>query len=139
MADQWWVVETPDVHLGTVTPSIVQAATRTEAEQKGNGAVVAGPFQTQQEAQQALNGISSQPGSDIAAKGGPTFHIPNPLHGIDEVAGAVTGFFGVLTDVTLWRSLGWLLLGVALIILGLYLWLKKQDIIPDAVPVPVPV
>lgn len=39
---------------------------------------------------------------------------------------ALSGFYDVLTNGKMWRSLGWLLLGIVLMILGLALWLKDQ-------------
>ena len=45
----------------------------------------------------------------------------NPLAGI---AGAITAFYHAITDGKMWRSVGWLLLGVTLMILGAALWMK---------------
>ncbi len=57
---------------------------------------------------------------------------------------AVTGSWGFvkafaehLADGKMWRSLGWIVLGVILMFTGLMLWLRKADVIPAAVPVPV--
>lgn len=43
-----------------------------------------------------------------------------------SVQNSLTGFYDVLTNGKMWRSLGWLLLGVLLMIAGLSLWLKGQ-------------
>jgi len=51
---------------------------------------------------------------------GQTGSLPNPLAGI---AGAFEAFFSAVTDGKLWRSLGWLLLGIILIMAGVYLWI----------------
>lgn len=66
--------------------------------------------------------------------------------GVAQSAATTSGFFGTvasfltaMTDWHLWASLGWLALGVGLVIAGLWLWLKRAGVVPDAVPVPVPV
>jgi len=51
---------------------------------------------------------------------GQTGSLPNPLAGI---AGSLEAFFGAVTDGKLWRSLGWALLGIILMITGIWLWL----------------
>lgn len=69
-------------------------------------------------------------GSDGAAKSyasaqsGPlSGNLPSPLTGI---AGAAQALFHAVTDGTMWRSLGWILLGVLLLVLGTALWLRKS-------------
>jgi hypothetical protein len=51
--------------------------------------------------------------------------------------GFVKAFLEHLADGKMWRSLGWLALGVLLIAMGLILWLRKSGAIPGVVPVPV--
>jgi len=53
--------------------------------------------------------------------------------------GFVEGFITALTDPGMWVSLGWLLLGVALIIAGARMWMGKSALPspPPVVPVPV--
>lgn len=51
---------------------------------------------------------------------GQTGSLPNPLAGI---AGSMEAFFAAVTDGKLWRSLGWILLGIVLIMAGIYLWI----------------
>jgi hypothetical protein len=41
-----------------------------------------------------------------------------------SVQNALSGFYTVITNGKMWRSLGWLLLGVVMIVTGLGLWLK---------------
>ena len=48
------------------------------------------------------------------------------LAGLGGAAEALVTFFAYLTNVAMWRSLGWLLLGVGLMILGLALFLKNE-------------
>lgn len=64
-------------------------------------------------------------------------NVPNPLSGLAAIAAALAKFVGYLGDVAMWRSLGWLLLGVIMVIAGILLWLKKENYLPSAVPVPV--
>jgi hypothetical protein len=42
-----------------------------------------------------------------------------------------------ILDIHMWRSIGWITLGLVLMVLGLLLWLKKENYLPSAVPVPV--
>lgn len=51
--------------------------------------------------------------------------------------GAITGFLVAITDWHLWASVGWILLGLALIIMGARIWLGKSAL--PAPPIPVPV
>lgn len=53
-------------------------------------------------------------------------HIPNPLSGIDEVAAVLKAFYNAVTDGKLWRSLGWVVLGLAILGAGIALFFKKQ-------------
>lgn len=56
---------------------------------------------------------------------------------LSGVAGAISAFYQVLTNTAIWASLGWLVLGVGLMILGLALWLGKdaKGYLPPIVPV----
>lgn len=47
--------------------------------------------------------------------------------GVDRLAAAVTAMGTTITDGKMWRSLGWLLLGIALMVLGLF-WLIRGPI-----------
>ena len=76
--------------------------------------------------------------NSAAATGGGSTSILGLLPGWSQ-AQALVAFVGELSDWHLWASLGWLALGAILVVLGVYLWLKKADVIPAAVPVPVPV
>lgn len=48
------------------------------------------------------------------------------LSGFTDITSAVTGFVNDVTDYTLWRSLGWLLLGALLVGAGLLLWNRSR-------------
>lgn len=57
--------------------------------------------------------------------------------GLTEIGHYVGDFVTHLTDGAMWRSLGWLALGLVLMIVGILMLLRKQDLIPDVLPVPV--
>ena len=54
-------------------------------------------------------------GGFAAANGG--------VQSLGDVATVLEGFVGAVTDGTMWRSLGWLLLGIVLMLFGLKLWI----------------
>lgn len=56
----------------------------------------------------------------------PSTAIPGALSGTNAFLQPVVKFLSDLSDIRLWRSLGWLLLGIVLFILGLALWLRKS-------------
>lgn len=47
------------------------------------------------------------------------------LSGLTDVGASLIAFFGSITDGAMWRSLGWLLLGVLLMAAGLGLWVRS--------------
>lgn len=48
------------------------------------------------------------------------------LSGLTDTAGVLVAFFTTITDYRMWRSLGWLLLGIVMIGSGLALWAKDS-------------
>lgn len=44
---------------------------------------------------------------------------------LGDTASALVAFFQTITDYTMWRSLGWLILGIIMIALGVYSWSKE--------------
>lgn len=72
------------------------------------------------------------------------FGLGNDIHragtnvsGVVEIGAVLKAFFLQISRVEMWRSLGWIVLGVVLILLGAYMWLNKKGFAPDAVPIPV--
>jgi hypothetical protein len=55
-------------------------------------------------------------GGFVAANGG--------VQKLGDVASVLEGFVGAVTDGTMWRSLGWLLLGIVLMFAGGAMWIK---------------
>jgi hypothetical protein len=77
-----------------------------------------GPFATEAEAKtaQAPVQIPVNPAENI----GNAIQNADPLAGI---AGSLTAFFQAVTDGKLWRSLAWILLGILLMLVGVFLWI----------------
>lgn len=50
-----------------------------------------------------------------------------------SVQNALSGFYDVLTNGKMWRSLGWLLLGIVLMFIGVWLWIGKDVVRQDPV------
>lgn len=99
---------------------------------------ISGPFPSQTAAQTFItahpNGPNPESSTNITVP-----QIPNPVGGIFEVAAVFKAFFQQITRVEMWRSLAWIVGGAIMVIAGAVLWLKKEGVIPDAVPVPIPV
>ena len=94
-------------------------------------------------AQDLGGGISAQLGdiAGVSNQGLPALaaavpSIPDPLTGI---AGALEAFYQAVTDGKMWRSLGWILLGILLMWFGTLLWLRREGLSgspPPFIPVP---
>lgn len=54
----------------------------------------------------------------------PTPSIPNPLSALGQIAAAIRAFFDAITDAAMWRSIGWIFLGMWMIWVGIMLWLR---------------
>lgn len=99
-----------------------------------------GPFATRAGAQAAAGKAQQQVAAATQAGS-----IPNPLAGIDAIGAVLQAFFTTVTDWHFWASLGWLLFGLSLMIMGIRLWLGKPALpkipgsgsLPSVVPVPV--
>lgn len=55
------------------------------------------------------------------------------LSGIDEIAAVIKAAFTAVTDWHFWASLGWIIAGAVLAVMGLRLWLGKPTIPAPAV------
>lgn len=51
--------------------------------------------------------------------------------------GTMTAFLGALSDAKMWRSLGWIVLGLILIVMGFVLWAKGDLAPPERKRAPV--
>ena len=108
---QWWTVpKLMATGRGDVQEFIaVQAATKPAN-------AIGGPYATQAEAEKAIIAHNSQPPK-----------LPNPLSGIDRAGAVLEAFYKNLTDGKMWRSLGWIALGIVLIIAGIMMWMKAPQ------------
>lgn len=70
---------------------------------------------------QGIRNRDTQAGGTVA----PDIPVPNPLSGLEAVARVVGDLGRALTDGKLWRSVGWILLGIIVFGFGLLLWLRK--------------
>jgi hypothetical protein len=145
MSTAWWIVVPPSEQNATSMPSDAKIISNdtgskdystllnTDAGTITVGGVKVvrymGPFTSKADAQKAFQagpqdasiapGISVGPGGDFK---GPLSGIGDAAHAIAALAGVFKGVADALTDGKLWRSVGWLLLGVVLIFLGVRLW-----------------
>ena len=104
--------------------------------------VDAGPFPTRKQAQQwapkplsafdwvasavagVLIGAGNQQPSTAVPEGQVAAGAADPLVApLAGLAGSAEAFFGALTDGKMWRSLGWVLLGIVLMLFGVLLWI----------------
>ena len=123
----WWVTAVAyPAHPDTAVPFYLQAADRAAAEQKIGGPPLAGPFATKPDAQawvRAHPGDFGKGKTNIAPPAAPNAaHVPgpknpltNPLTGL----AAIGDFFQRLTQASTWVRVGEVLLGLALITVGL--------------------
>jgi hypothetical protein len=135
----WFVINT-----GTSShPHIVIdfANTGKEIENRYPGKPVMGPWPTEEYARVAAEYLASlyQVGVNVAQGARGEAKIMNteggaisstldsgPFAGLGAVIQTIDTFFHALTDPTMWRSLAWLFLGIALLIIGIGLWLKNE-------------
>ncbi len=104
----WWVISTGGE--SRVTPfEVVESASKPAGS-------VAGPFPTKTAAQAWITAREQKFPVDI----------PNPLSGIGAVGHWIGTIVEHLTDTAMWRSLGWMALGIMLIASGIYLWFRTS-------------
>lgn len=119
-AGTWWVMEASVVGHGAPQYRAVESATRPKDTAVSH--VAAGPFSTQSAAQAW---ITQQQG------GGLSFPAPpNPLAflGWLQEFGHYAGLIvAAVTDVHTYISLGWLFLGLQLVMLGVVLWILSTN------------
>lgn len=65
--------------------------------------------------------------------------LPNPLTGIEEIGAVLKAFYTTLTDASFWRSFGWIVIGLGLIVAGIRMWMGKSVLpsTPSVIPIPV--
>lgn len=140
----YWVTWQDTSDTATAKASALLWGPQANAPAQVQGMLQAGPFPTKAAAQAYENAIGTNailppPGTPIVGD------IPAPSNPL-----AFLGFLGdighwlgiavaALTDKYTWISVGWLLLGLVLVVISLYMLGKGSGVLPSAVPVPVPV
>ncbi len=129
----WWIIQT-FFSDGSSSWAVGTAKTGFDHPIPTADEVVWGPYSSQKDAQSAVDNHTfdqaqqSYRGSNVGNLGGisvPGNQAPgNPLSGIERLAAVIEAFFKVLTNFKMWRSLGWLVLGLILMLAGILLWLK---------------
>lgn len=142
--DEWWLVAEnwPTAHP---TGVVVYPYHGTRSQAALQGVIRGGPFKTKAEADASITKHQKETphGSTVTYShespqqqaGVPG--LSNPLSGIDQIGADLEAFYKDITDGKMWRSLGWLVLGLTLVIAGIFLWLKGSNLIPDVMPIPV--
>jgi hypothetical protein len=83
--------------------------------------IVGGPYATEAAANTALPGIQA----NTPAPGALAQAVPQ-IAGLEGIAKIFGDFFSGITDGKMWRSLGWLLLGILIFLIGLAMWIGKE-------------
>jgi len=134
----WWIIWAPDAPAGEPSYTLFQGA-KSQADAEALKVVAGsadGPYATKADAQQAVtSGSAKKPPSTAQASNQPSLSnvpvvgpviggITSDVQAIGDVAAALEAFFSAITDAKMWKSLGWLLLGVAFLTMGILLWLR---------------
>lgn len=113
--EQWWVVLNLESHMAP-TGYVIQSASKPAAK---TGQIVEGPYPTRAAAEAALHGPVGPNPPPL-----PHLKLPNPLAWLGGIAHWTGDLVLHLTDVAMWRSIGWILLGGLLLWWGILLWLR---------------
>lgn len=136
----WWVVYTyASPQAEQAVGHVEQSATEPPTSDKVP--FVLGPYPTKAAAEAALGegGGNPPPGKFHGHKDKPPGPVGNVIGGLASGWDAIKVGVAELSDGDMWRSLGWLALGLVLMFMGIRLWLGKP-ILPKPPPVvPVPI
>ena len=143
--ESWWVVPSDlwqQILSGATTPpidqgfegSIIQAAKKPTPGSFG-------PYPTKAAAQAKMNALNKQHSASTNVNVPVISQAAALASGVAEIGHWSGDLITHLTDVYMWISLGWIALGLLLLVLGVVWLLRKTGIIPQGggVPVPVPV
>jgi hypothetical protein len=140
-----WVVPASGIKGGQRQFHIVQAKVQPVVGSTAFGGIIVqvqGPYDTQAKAQAAVGSSTGSTGTGpgIANPNSQANQPPaNPFAGLLEIAHWIGDLVTALTDARMWISLGWLLLGLILVAIAVWILGKNEGVLPDTVPVPVPV
>lgn len=142
--EQWWViwsVAASGLKYGQRQFHIVESPSKPKP--TGTGAAlttVEGPYRSKKAAEAAVGsstgttGVGTNPAIGGAGLANQPPALPsNPLGAIGHWIGELVAH---LTDAAMWRSIGWLALGILCIFTGVLLWIKQTS---GSLPVPFPV
>lgn len=155
MADHWYVVVPDGTNQGgALTPThpgntqVVKVAVGSPADTAWNNngsyqgwTVYQGPFNSEAEARAssppsglgALWDLTTTVAGTVAANANPANPLPNvstpnPLAGLEGIAKVLGDIGRALTDGKMWRSFGWVTLGILILMLGIGLWLGEEAV-----------
>lgn len=135
-ASPWWVISASTLNGQPWQAVALQFPDRAAAQAASQGGVLGGPFTTEAAAASFGNawskrtkrkftdnpGVSS--GNPVTGAGAGAGEVAgSAASSLGGIAGGIAAFYDVLTDGKLWRSLGWIMLGIALMFTGIGLWI----------------
>lgn len=110
--EKWWV----GIKAGSAQATVIASPRKPAGYQ-----TVLGPFPTKAAAERFAKKPSPLPKGGSASP-----PVPNPLSGIGAVGHWIGKAVLDVTDLAMWRSLGWLALGAFLVFAGIYLWFRTS-------------
>jgi hypothetical protein len=131
LGDAWWIVLTTSTNPQGQPGSgfiIVHGTQQQVYARYGGPSDVKGPYATQAEAEAAAKkDVGPGPGNiSSTPPGAPQLGNLNPAAAIFAVGHWLGDIVTHLTDIYMWRSMGWLLLGIVFIISAIALLMKDQ-------------
>lgn len=140
----WWVGGIIEAGMGSGTkatpylPFVFEAPNQVSAGKEPHMAkLLAGPFSTQSDAQSWANAYEKNPstphaGNDLSKNHSvvtgdkPPSGAFSALSGINEIGSTLNAGFRQVTKASMWRSAGWIVLGIVLIVAGVAWWARTE-------------
>lgn len=132
MADQWFVGASTKPGSGASVPFVVSFPSKADFVRR-YGDPIAGPFATKAQADAWVRAHKGTfgPGTTGGLPGSGDDSIlpsvPNPFSWTGAIAHWIGKVALDITDVHMWISLGWILLGIVLMVLGVYLIIRLSE------------
>lgn len=131
---QWWAGTTVAERAGKGIISYIEAPNESTAQAALGpaGKILGGPYATEAEAEKAFPQGSHGTTTVPKDEGPPTVnaepaHFSNPLDALGEIAHWLGVGIIAITDKYMWISIGWLLLGLVLLVLGIYVLVRSSS------------